>query len=434
MSFSKTFMIILLAVTAVVTPLGLYEGFVAEQAEEDAVFHYIRDTTPMGYGTPPRADIAWSRICGWWGSMPCPNDNNEATIIDNGTLFQTNFTRDWYDSRIPQRVIDVFQSGTLDFEDTVSGPFDIQYRSYVKSVIDDIKGRGRGLSIDNGTARAVGTYQPLSSLVLSDAILPVEGLIVDMKNGGVGFRNHSAPTFRPFGSAWTEDTLFVVPETVCVDTNLTLDFLIARTRTEELLTGTNGILRPEIVDHGGFINFNKSYPDSRSDDVLADPNLWYRAYKAAWNQNFFSMVFMNVITKANRTTEANGTTGIGAGPDINSNLGKTFPLYFPDGKSAAFYYKKPNSLSIAATWGEFLEGTEDTLNQSRYRNTTFITPTAGIYSNPYGISASNWSSISKFAPLVLVVKSSRRSSSPIARSREERYWDYSYFAHIPPLN
>jgi hypothetical protein len=101
MSFSKTFMIILLAVTAVVTPLGLYEGLVAEQAEEDPVFHYIRDTTPMGYGTPPRADIAWSRICGWWGSMPCPNDNNEATIIDNGTLFQTNFTRDWYDSRIP---------------------------------------------------------------------------------------------------------------------------------------------------------------------------------------------------------------------------------------------------------------------------------------------------------------------------------------------
>jgi hypothetical protein len=76
----------------------------------------------------------------------------------------------------------------------VSSSFDIQYRSYVKAVIDDIKRKNPGPAIDNSTARTVGTYQPLSSLVLNDDILTVEGLVVDMKNGGIGFHNHSAPS------------------------------------------------------------------------------------------------------------------------------------------------------------------------------------------------------------------------------------------------
>jgi len=94
----------------------------------------------------------------------------------------------------------VFQSGAIDLGETVSSSFDIQYRSYVKSVIDDIKSKNSGPLVDNGTARTVGTYQPLSSLVLSDALLPVEGLIVDMKNGEILFRNDSAPAFQQFGS------------------------------------------------------------------------------------------------------------------------------------------------------------------------------------------------------------------------------------------
>jgi hypothetical protein len=392
MSFLKTFMFLLIAVTAIVTPLGLYEGVVAEQVEEDAVFHYIRDTTPMGYGTPPRANIAWSRICGAFGYIPCPNDNNKATVFENKTLLQINFTRDWYDTRIPQRVIDVFQSGALELGNTVAGPFDIQYRSYVKSVIDDIKGRNRGPSIDNGTALTVGTYQPLSSLVLSDDILAVEGLVVDMKNGGIGFRNHSAPTFNTFGSAWTEDLLFVVPETVCVDTNLTLDFQIARTSTEDLLA-KSGIFKPEVVDHGGFINLNKTYPQWFPDDLQTNPDLWLRAYRGAWLQNAYTMAFMNVTNMSNETTK------VKAFAYLNSTLGKKFPLYFPDGKTAGYYFMKPNSLSIAPRWGNLLDGTEGSSNQSRYTNVTYnFTSTFPIYSNPFSVSSYNWTTISKFAP------------------------------------
>jgi hypothetical protein len=81
------------------------------------------------------------------------------------------------------------------------------------------KGTNSGSDIDNGTACTVGTYQPLSSLVLNDEII-----VVDIKNGGIGFRNHSAPTWRQYVSTWEEDLFFVMPDTVCVDTNLTFDF------------------------------------------------------------------------------------------------------------------------------------------------------------------------------------------------------------------
>ncbi|KAF2023261.1 hypothetical protein EK21DRAFT_118926 [Setomelanomma holmii] len=244
-------------ISAVVTPLGLYEGIVAEPTTDVEEFHYVRDTTPMGYGTPPRGNTTWSRLCGAFLLIPCPNDNKHAAVIDNRTMTFVVYTEDWYDTRVPQKIVDVFQSGADDLGASVSSSFDIQWRSYIKSTIDDVKKKNSGSVIENGTARTVGTYQPLSSLVLSDDLLAVEGLVVDMKNGGIGFRNHSAPNWREYGSAWTEDILFVVPDTVWVDTNLTVDFQVARTRSDDLLA-RNGNFKPEIMDHGGFVNLNKT--------------------------------------------------------------------------------------------------------------------------------------------------------------------------------
>jgi hypothetical protein len=52
-----------------------------------------------------------------------------------------------------------------------------------------------GPLIDNGATHTVGIYQPLSSLLLND-VVTIEGLIVDMKDGGIGLRNHSAPNME----------------------------------------------------------------------------------------------------------------------------------------------------------------------------------------------------------------------------------------------
>jgi hypothetical protein len=368
MSFFKTFMLLLIAVSAIVTPLGLYEGIVAEPAAAVDTFHYIKDPTPMGYGTPPRGNNTWSRLCGYLLIVPCPNDNNNATLNVNTPPISITYTRDWYDTRVPQNVVDVFQSGAAEIGDSVSSSFDIEYRSYVKAVIDDVKRKTTGPMIDNGTARTVGTYQPLSNLVLNDDILAVEGLIVDMKNGGIGFRNHSAPTLSKYGSTWDEDLLFIVPDTVCVDTNLTFDFEIARTRTEQGLA-KNGIIMTEIVDHGGFINLNTTHPSWNLEDTQADPLLWYRAYRGAWFTNFYTMAYMNV------TNVTNKTLNVSAFSYLNSTMGKAFPLYFPDGKTAVSDVStNPNSLTVSTNFGDFLAGTEGYSNQSAMRPGHIISP------------------------------------------------------------
>lgn len=74
-----------------------------------------------------------------------------------------------------------------------------------------------------------------------------------MKSGGVGFRNHSAPPFQPFGSTWTEDVLFIQPVTQCVDTNLTLDFSISKNDSEG---DYSGISQMVLTERGGFVNFH----------------------------------------------------------------------------------------------------------------------------------------------------------------------------------
>src|SRR5436853_4055586 len=97
---------------------------------------------------------------------------------------------DWYDSHIPQYVIDLFESGLSTMNKSISSIFDIQWRSYTWSRSNNKPG---ALVVDNGTAYPVGSFPMASSLLLNNAILLAEGLIVDIKNDGIGFRNHSAP-------------------------------------------------------------------------------------------------------------------------------------------------------------------------------------------------------------------------------------------------
>lgn len=40
----------------------------------------------------------------------------------------------------------------------------------------------------------------ISSNILADEYLAVEGLVADVKNGGIGFRNYSAPPRTPYCS------------------------------------------------------------------------------------------------------------------------------------------------------------------------------------------------------------------------------------------
>jgi hypothetical protein len=381
----KTLATILTGVAAIVTPLGLYEGVVSGKAPTLEAFHYIQDKSPLGYGTPPRTNLPWSRICGAFDPVGCPNSPSNITDFSNAT--GEYWQADWYDSHVPQYVVDLFESGLSTMNKSVSSIFDIQWRSYTWSKVNDNAG---ALLVDNGSAYPVGSFRMASSLLLNDAILLVEGLIVDMKNGGIGFRNHSAPPSQPYGSTWSEDILFIEPETQCVDTNLTLDFSIPKTTSE----GTSTVSNLVLTDRGGFANINRHYPTWDRNDTQDNPELFQRAYKGAWINNVWSMFFMNVTNPRNQS-ESNSHPF----QYLNSAVGKTFPLQYNDSSIMPPLNIQPDALQVSTLYGYYLSGTDQGVagsNNSLFNFSmpghNFTTPPKPpLYPNPFNVTSTNFS-------------------------------------------
>jgi hypothetical protein len=59
----KPITLFLIAVAAIVTPLGLHEATELSKDTQDTIFAYVPDTGPIGAGTPARSDLGFSREC-----------------------------------------------------------------------------------------------------------------------------------------------------------------------------------------------------------------------------------------------------------------------------------------------------------------------------------------------------------------------------------
>ena len=271
--------LLVVTIAAVVTPLGLYETIAPSKEPSDVTFHYEKDLSPIGRGTPKRSSLGFSRVCGAFLPEACPGSDVPITYSANDTSTSADLPLG-YDTTIPKNITSYFQSGLEDQPSSVSSAFDIHWRSYTTT------GDKR---YNNGSRYVLGTFRQLTSLVLDDAIEPVEGLIIDTQSGGVGFRNHTIPGGLEHGAAWSEDLLFVEPESQCVNTNLSLSFYIPETTTDADLSKTL-----MLVDQGGFTNLNHTYPYYNRTDPQQDPDLLGRAYKAAWLNNAWTMMYMNV--------------------------------------------------------------------------------------------------------------------------------------------
>lgn len=335
------------SIAAIVTPLGLYDAVVPADDPVQQAFKYAPDPSPMGFATPPRSDLGFSRLCGFSTYTSCPSSN----VVSNPTRENGVVTADYpygYDTTIPQNLTEIFQSGLENMDKTVSSIFDIEYRSYEHIVDQDM---------NNGSRYLVGAFRQIETLALKDDIRPVEGLIVDTKTGGIGFRNHTIPEPLTYGSKWSEDLLFIEPETQCVDTNITLDFTIS-----ELLQASNLML----TDRGGFANLNHEYPEIEEKDTQTNPDLQARAYKAAWVNNAMTMFFLNISNPADGYPE----------PFVylDSAVGKQISLPKPSRMKP--YY---DALASSIDWGSFLNTplSTDTLarsvdypNQKRQKDTS----------------------------------------------------------------
>lgn len=98
----------LVALAAVVTPLGLHQEVILDHNPQSVSMRYIADTGPMGYGTPPRSNLGFSRSCGDFAAFQCPGTTtlikyNVINETDGYTLLNgTEVVNDDYDMRIPK--------------------------------------------------------------------------------------------------------------------------------------------------------------------------------------------------------------------------------------------------------------------------------------------------------------------------------------------
>ena len=272
----QTAIVLLVSVAAIVTPLGLYQTVEPDGQELDA-FQFVQDDSPFGYGTPLRLAGPFTRSC---GEEPCPGSWMNQTCVQQGLLEKC--TDVVYGRSIPDAWRSAFSDGASQVNQSVSSIFDIQWRSRLNA--SDAFGV-QGWYLKSG-------YRQIDILILDPGIQLVDGLIVDAKNGGIGFRNHTVPLpEHEYGSTWSEDILFVEPDSQCVDLNITLDFILSQNNTSRLTPR-----ELTLTDRGGFSALSRTSPNltiSEHGNGQGPLDLRERAYKAAWANNFLTLAYFN---------------------------------------------------------------------------------------------------------------------------------------------
>jgi hypothetical protein len=326
-----------ISVAAIVTPLGLYSSIEPADSPTTVAFSYSKDSSAFGDGTPPRSSWPFTEVCG--NGNPCPGTTLNETCATQGLLQNCTIS---YDPRIPAALGTLLSDGASSFSPSVSSIFDIQWRTYVR--LQDVYSTFK-YYINGG-------YRQLATLILDEGPQVIEGLVVDMDSGGIGFRNHTVPKSVPaYGATWEEDILFVQPETQCVNLNVTMDFQYDS-------TAANGTA--VLTDRGGFSALSRQAPSMNiPSNGQGKVNLRERAYNAAWLNNFLTLVYFN----ATGENPSNITR-------LDVTRGQTFPV---ENTSFSVY---STAVQSSLYFGGYLN-----LNKT----------------NPYNISATNFQIISTCA-------------------------------------
>jgi hypothetical protein len=364
--------VVLVTVAGIVTPIGLSDS-IQLGSRKQAQFAYTADPSSFGSATSIRTTANFSRICTknignslLSGPVPCPYSDSIATITHEQTTDITTYSYPWsYNITVPDILRDVFSSGTKAIDTTVSNFFDIEWRQ-LSTDQDD--------SYQNGSRYAVGTYRQIEALIQDEDIKVVEGLVVDTKNGGIGFRNHTLPLGMGIGALWEEDLLFIQPETQCVKLNLSMDFDVANNFTDSV---NSSATTAYLVDQGGFTHLLHDRPNWDHSNPQMNPDLRQRATRAAWSNNADSMFFFGLAKPGDAPYPSNDST-----PFNSSYVGKRYPI--PSIISGA----PRDGLGASQTYGNYMQ--------------SFTLSSQGInYPNPFNITTTNmtligmWHSINK---------------------------------------
>ncbi|GAB1316942.1 Peptidase A1 domain-containing protein [Madurella fahalii] len=356
----QTTTIVLVSVAAIVTPLGLYQAVEPADGPQLEEFRFVRDDSAFGYGTPPRMAAPFTRNC---GDEACPGSSVNKTCVQQGLLERC--TDVVYDRSIPDGWRSMLSDGANRVSRSVSNIFDIQWRTQVNA--SDAAGN-LGWYIKSG-------YRQIGIVVLDPGIHLVEGLIVDAQNGGIGFRNHTVPLpVHEHGSTWSEDILFIEPDSQCVDLNVTFDFHLTQNNTSRLT-----IRDLALTDRGGFSELPRTSPDLTIPEYgngQGPLDLRERAYKAAWANNFLTLAYFNATgSDPTNITRWDVTPGM-AFRSNSSDAGV-------DGSRSGFVVEY-QAIRSSLHFGEYLE-----LPGSPPRNAS------ASRENPFGISVAHFNLVSE---------------------------------------
>jgi hypothetical protein len=341
--------------------MGLFEAITVSGASEPAAFLYVQDRGILGLGTAPRTSFGMMRTCGnVFLPKICPGSSGSVNVSRDERW--TNSSTEGWDWRIPEDLAQLYQSGLRLQPSTVSSFFDIESRLYNIEFNPD----------QNNQTYIVDSFRPLGSFVLGDKATAVDGLVLDIENGAIGFRNHTAPTRTQFGAQWDEDLLFLQPETSCVSLNLSLRLNLPQSGQDS--DGTQF-----LVDDGGFVNMDIQSPWRLKmgdyvwyDNTQEDAQLEWRAQATAWTVNVLHAYFFNVTKAGDRKAY------------VNSELGKQFPI------NSTFLKSDVNSIDATDHYfalitnfpsASEINGTVEIYNQSWAGN---------YYPNPFNMSSLNF--------------------------------------------
>ncbi|KAJ2958317.1 hypothetical protein NQZ79_g6085 [Umbelopsis isabellina] len=259
---------ILVTITGVITPLGLIP--VVSQVPVDLSLHLLPDLQPLSLAITNRSLYVEERQCLSTLQLSvaaCPG--RTLTNVTGQPILQTDLT-------IPQNISDTFTSTNH------TSPFDLQYRRYIMSTND----------MNSTHLHPVPDITISDSVLLSNSLFAVEGLIIDTtESPGVGIGNLQVP-YLPHGATWSQEMLWIEPETACVDLGFTVNFKLPDTAFIGRFDSNKNI---SLTDQGGFSKFNFSSPDygwNGQQITMED-----RAHRLAFLSNKYIMEEYNISTK-----------------------------------------------------------------------------------------------------------------------------------------
>lgn len=265
-----------------IAPLGLHNDSYAT-SPEPVPFSYIHDDSAIGSVTVPQGSYNASRRCGYLIDLNCPGSYGGYITTSNKNGYSAKpapgVQHPYIDTAVASNITNTFTSATSDKGNTLSSIFDIHYRSFYnygnKTEPSD---KDSSFWYDQGRPRTMGVPRFYSSMIMDNKIEAIEGLVVDMVNGGVGFRNHTLPPTSPYGTTWSEDLLWLEPDVVCVNLNVTLDYAISPPDNIDQPYGLN----PHLTDRGGIVHADgDNVPNINFNVGQSDPQLYQRAYLGA---------------------------------------------------------------------------------------------------------------------------------------------------------